>query len=59
MDMRSNRKTMATLQSKVFGSNGIIRYISNGLSSSVDRVFRRTIFQGQVMLNMYTTLVTF
>ena len=55
MDMRSNRKTMATLQSKVFGSNGIIRYISNGL----DRVFRRTIFQGQVMLNVYTTLVTF
>lgn len=43
--MPSGRKTMASLRSKIFGSDGIIRYFSNGISNTASRVLGRPISQ--------------
>lgn len=43
--MPSGRKTMASLRSKIFGSDGIIRYFSNGISNTATRVLGRPISQ--------------
>lgn len=43
--MPSGRKTMASLRSKNFGSDGIIRYFSNGISNTASRVLGRPISQ--------------
>lgn len=36
---------MASLRSKIFGSDGIIRYFSNGISNTASRVLGRPISQ--------------
>lgn len=43
--MPSGRKTMTSLRSKIFGSDGIIRYFSNGISNTASRVLGRPISQ--------------
>lgn len=43
--MPSGRKTMASLRSKIFGSDGIIRNFSNGISNTASRVLGRPISQ--------------
>lgn len=57
--MPSGRKTMASLRSKIFGSDGIIRYFSNGISNTASRVLGRPISQQlQVILKKKTTIKT-
>lgn len=57
--MPSGRKTMASLRSKIFGSDGIIRYFSNGISNTASRVLGRPISQQlQVILKKKNTIKT-
>lgn len=56
--MPSGRKTMASLRSKIFGSDGIIRYFSNGISNTASRVLGRPISQQlQVILKKKTKTI--
>lgn len=57
--MPSGRKTMASLRSKIFGSDGIIRYFSNGISNTASRVLGRPISQQlQVILKKKNPIET-
>lgn len=57
--MPSGRKTMASLRSKIFGSDGIIRYFSNGISNTASRVLGRPISQQlQVILKKKNPIKT-
>lgn len=50
---------MASLRSKIFGSDGIIRYFSNGISNTASRVLGRPISQQlQVILKKKNTIKT-
>lgn len=56
--MPSGRKTMASLRSKIFGSDGIIRYFSNGISNTASRVLGRPISQQLQVIPKKTPIKT-